>query len=71
VAKRRASLKVLFTSGCSGNAMVHHERPNPGALLLAKPYQKAALARMLRVALDAPPVSCRAEVVQMTAKQAG
>ena len=51
VAKRRQTLKVLFTSGYTEDAIVHHGRLDPGVLLLAKPYRKAELARMLRVAL--------------------
>jgi CheY-like chemotaxis protein len=51
--KRRPSLKVLYTSGYSENAVVHHGRLDPGVLLLAKPYRKEDLARMIRLALDA------------------
>jgi signal transduction histidine kinase/CheY-like chemotaxis protein len=51
--KRRPSLKVLYTSGYSENAVVHHGRLDPGVLLLAKPYRKEDLARMIRRALDA------------------
>jgi signal transduction histidine kinase/ActR/RegA family two-component response regulator len=62
VAKRRSPLKVLFTSGYTQDAIVHHGRLDPGVLLLAKPYRKADLARMLRVALDpSPPLPDRAE----------
>jgi CheY-like chemotaxis protein/two-component sensor histidine kinase len=50
--KRRPSLKVLFTSGYTENAIVHHGRLDPGVLLLAKPYRKSDLARMIRTALD-------------------
>jgi hypothetical protein len=32
---------------------VHHGRLDPGVLLLAKPYRKTDLARMVRAALDA------------------
>jgi signal transduction histidine kinase/CheY-like chemotaxis protein len=61
VAKRRSPLRVLFTSGYTEDAIVHHGRLDPGVLLLAKPYRKADLARMLRVALDAsPPLPDRA-----------
>jgi FixJ family two-component response regulator len=48
----RPSLKVLYTSGYSENAVVHHGRLDPGVLLLAKPYRKEDLARMIRRALD-------------------
>ena len=49
--RRRPALKVLFTSGYTENAIVHHGRLDPGVLLLAKPYRKSDLARMVRVAL--------------------
>jgi PAS domain S-box-containing protein len=52
MAKRRAALKVLFTSGYTENAIIHHGRLDPGVLLLAKPYRNVELARMLRSALD-------------------
>jgi CheY-like chemotaxis protein len=48
----RPSLKVLFTSGYSENALVHHGRLDAGVLLLPKPYSKSDLARMVRLALD-------------------
>ena len=50
-ARRRPGLKVLFTSGYTENAIVHHGRLDPGVLLLAKPYRKSDLARMVRLAL--------------------
>ena len=50
--KRRPSLKTLFTSGYTENAIVHHGRLDTGVLLLAKPYRKSDLARMIRIALD-------------------
>jgi PAS domain S-box-containing protein len=49
----RTGLKVLYTSGYTENAIVHHGRLDPGVLLLAKPYRKADLARMIRMALNA------------------
>jgi hypothetical protein len=49
--KLRPSLKTLFTSGYTENAIVHHGRLDSGVLLLAKPYRKADLARMIRRAL--------------------
>ncbi|WP_249780693.1 PAS domain S-box protein [Bradyrhizobium sp. dw_78] len=50
--KRRPSLKVLFTSGYTENAIVHHGRLDAGVLLLAKPYRKPELAKLIRMALD-------------------
>jgi CheY-like chemotaxis protein len=52
--KRRPDLKVLFTSGYTEHAIVQHGRLDAGVLLLAKPYRKSDLARMIRVALAAP-----------------
>jgi PAS domain S-box-containing protein len=49
--QRRPPLKVLFTSGYTENAIIHHGRLDSGVLLLAKPYRKLDLARMLRLAL--------------------
>jgi CheY-like chemotaxis protein len=48
---RRPSLKVLYTSGYSESAMVRDGHLDAGALLLAKPYRKIELARMIRAAL--------------------
>ena len=52
MAKRRSPLKVLFTSGYTENAIIHHGRLDPGVHLLAKPYRKADLAGMVRRALE-------------------
>jgi PAS domain S-box-containing protein len=49
--RRRPGIAVLFTSGYTENAIVHHGRLDPGVLLLAKPYRKSDLARMVRTAL--------------------
>jgi len=51
-ARRRPDLKTLFTSGYTENAIVHHGRLDSGVLLLAKPYRKSELAKMLRMALS-------------------
>jgi CheY-like chemotaxis protein len=50
--KRRKGLKILFTSGYTETAIVHHGRLDPGVLLLPKPYRKADLAHMIRRALE-------------------
>jgi PAS domain S-box-containing protein len=52
IAKQRSPLKVLFTSGYTENAIIHHGRLDPGVLLLTKPYRKADLARMVRAGLQ-------------------
>src|SRR5580700_6107879 len=49
--KRRPELKVLFTSGYTENAIVHHGRLDAGVLLLPKPYISSDLARLIRTAL--------------------
>ena len=49
--KRRPELKVLYTSGYTENAIVHHGRLDAGVLLLPKPYLSSDLARMIRTAL--------------------
>jgi CheY-like chemotaxis protein len=51
VKKRRPAVRVLYTSGYTENAIVHHGRLDPGVTLLAKPYRKADLARMIREVL--------------------
>jgi CheY-like chemotaxis protein len=50
---RRPSLRVLFTSGYAANALVHGGRADAGIVLLAKPYRRAELAKMIRSALAA------------------
>ena len=50
--RRRAGLKVLFTSGYARNAIVHHGRLDPGVELLSKPYSFADLAARVRRILD-------------------
>ena len=52
--KRRPQLKVLFTSGYTEDALLHQGRLDAGVLLLAKPYRRTDLARMVRRALDTP-----------------
>lgn len=49
--KRRPSLKVLYTSGYAESALIHDGRLDADAMLLAKPYRKIELAKMIRAAL--------------------
>ncbi|KRQ98205.1 hypothetical protein CQ12_29655 [Bradyrhizobium jicamae] len=52
VAELRTPLRVLYTSGNTFGAFDLDKRPGEGVLLLAKPYRKAELARMVRLCLD-------------------
>jgi len=45
-------LPVLFTSGYTENAVIHHGRLDPGVELLNKPYRRQELARKVRKVLD-------------------
>jgi CheY-like chemotaxis protein len=51
ILKIRPGLRVLFTSGYTENAIIHHGRLDEGVLLLAKPYRKSDMAIMIRKAL--------------------
>ena len=42
---------MLFTSGYTENAIVHHGRLDPGVILLSKPYQRKDLVNKLRQVL--------------------
>jgi PAS domain S-box-containing protein len=52
MSQKKPEMKVLYTSGYTQNAIVHHGRLDADVLLLSKPYRKTDLARMVRVALD-------------------
>jgi PAS domain S-box-containing protein len=51
IRKLRPALRVLYTSGYTDNAIVHHGRLDEGVLLLTKPYRRPQLAEMVRQAL--------------------
>ncbi len=48
----RPELPVLFTSGYTENAIIHHGRLDPGVHLLNKPYRREEMARKVREVLD-------------------
>ncbi|MEN3953351.1 PAS domain S-box protein [Iodidimonas sp. SYSU 1G8] len=48
----RPNLPVLFTSGYTENAIIHHGRLDPGVHLLAKPYRREELGHKVREVLD-------------------
>ena len=49
------SLPILFTSGYTDNAIVHHGRLDPGVALLSKPYTRDDLARKVAQMLASKP----------------
>jgi CheY-like chemotaxis protein len=52
--RRQPKLKVLFTTGYTRNAIVHHGRLDPGIHLIGKPFSFHELASRIRTRLDAP-----------------
>jgi signal transduction histidine kinase/ActR/RegA family two-component response regulator len=56
VLEQRAGLPVLFTTGYTRNAIVHHGRLDANVHLLNKPYTEQDLARKVRELLDGKPI---------------
>lgn len=52
VAQQYPGIPVLFSSGYTENAIVHHGRLDPGVYLLQKPYRRQELATMVRKVID-------------------
>jgi CheY-like chemotaxis protein len=50
----RRGLRVLYTTGYSRNAIVHHGRLDAGVQLISKPFTFEELARRVRDVLDRP-----------------
>jgi PAS domain S-box-containing protein len=50
--RRRPGLKVLFTTGYSRNAIVHHGRLDPGVQMISKPFSFNELGAKVRAILD-------------------
>jgi two-component system cell cycle sensor histidine kinase/response regulator CckA len=53
-ARMRPALKVLYMSGYTDNALVHHGVKGLGPAFLQKPFTPAALAKRVRELLDSP-----------------
>jgi FixJ family two-component response regulator len=54
VERRRPETKIIFMTGYSRNAIVHHGRLDPGTELIQKPLIERVLARKIRQVLDSP-----------------
>ncbi|WP_210271979.1 PAS domain-containing hybrid sensor histidine kinase/response regulator [Microvirga subterranea] len=52
VARRKPGVPVLYTTGYTANAIVHHGRLDPGMHLIGKPFTYAELAAKVRQMLD-------------------
>jgi signal transduction histidine kinase/CheY-like chemotaxis protein len=54
--RRRPGLRVLFTTGYTRNAIVHHGRLDPGVQMIGKPFSFDELGAKVRELLDDRPV---------------
>ncbi len=52
VKRFQPEVKVLYISGYTDDAIVHHGVLAPGTALLGKPFTPAALARKVREVID-------------------
>jgi two-component system, NtrC family, sensor kinase len=57
VERRRPGTKIIFMTGYSRNAIVHHGRLDPGTELIQKPLIERVLARKIRQLLDSDPTA--------------
>ncbi len=54
VERRTPGIKVLYMSGYTEDAIMHHGRLDADAELLQKPFRRADLAQAVRKVLDGP-----------------
>jgi FixJ family two-component response regulator len=52
LAAMRPALKVLYMSGYTEDAIVHHHFLDPGTVFLPKPFTRETLVRKVRESLD-------------------
>ena len=62
VERRRPETKIIFMTGYSRNAIVHHGRLDRGTELITKPLIERVLARKIRQVLDADKQALKPEV---------
>ncbi len=55
LASQRPTLKVLYMSGYTDNAIIHQGVLDPGTSFLPKPFSPDTLVRKVRAVLDSPP----------------
>ena len=60
VLRRRPSVKVLFATGYTRNAIIHQGRLDPDVELLSKPFTADLLARKVKQVLDGGAAPARA-----------
>ena len=51
---QRPGLRVLYMTGYTRNAIVHHGRLDPGINMISKPFSFEELAARIRQRLDGP-----------------
>jgi len=61
----RPDVLVIFMSGYTENAIVHHGRLDDGVQMIGKPFKREQLARKLAEVLGAPSAADSANVVEL------